>query len=84
MASQLNAALSLALLSPESSIFTPVAASADTAALPGIHWSPHRPFHASALCAAALDSVTFPLRIGATPTPSTTGTQAAARASSAQ
>ncbi|KAK9865042.1 hypothetical protein WJX84_009266 [Apatococcus fuscideae] len=64
---QLNEALSLAYLSSEASVMTPMAAPRDAASLPGLHWDPDQAFHTSALCAAALDSITHPFRTAPSP-----------------
>ena len=64
MAWQLNEALSLAFLSSEASLYTPVAPPAHASQLPGLHWDPGQQFHTSAICAAALDNATYPFRCG--------------------
>lgn len=60
---KLNEALSLALLSPTASLYVPVAPPSGPQALPHLAWRPDRAFHTSALCAAALDSMTLPYRL---------------------
>ena len=62
MAWDLNEALSLAFLSQEASLHIPMAAPVDVKSLPGLQWDAAQPFHSSALCAAAIDTATFPLR----------------------
>ncbi|KAK9862477.1 hypothetical protein WJX84_010017 [Apatococcus fuscideae] len=61
---QLNEALSMACLSSETSLFTPMASPAHPSNQLGLQWDPDRHYHTSALCAAALDNMTFPLRAG--------------------
>ena len=57
---------------------TPMAAPRDAASLPGLHWDPDQAFHTSALCAAALDSITHPFRTAPSPASPSAGTIAAA------
>ena len=59
---QFNEALSMACLSSETSLYTPLAAPAHPTSQLGLDWNPEERFHTSALCAAALDNMTFPLR----------------------
>lgn len=60
---RLGEALSLARLSQHASVATVVAPPATPTALPLLRWLPERPFHTSALCAAALDTATLPYRL---------------------
>ena len=60
---KLNEALSLGILSPVASLYTPLAPPSGARGLPHLHWQPDRAFHTGALCAAALDSVTLPYRL---------------------
>ena len=60
---KLNEALSLGILSPLASLYTPVAPPSTAPALKNLHWQPDRVFHTSALCAATLDSITLPYRL---------------------
>ncbi|KAK9811921.1 hypothetical protein WJX72_012443 [[Myrmecia] bisecta] len=64
---QLNLALSLALLSEVSSVYAPIAPPANPQSLPHLHWNPHSKFHASALCASILDTLTLPYRLASNP-----------------
>lgn len=59
---QLNEALSTACLSSETSLFTSLAAPVHPSGQHGVTWHSSTRFQTSALCAAALDSVTFPFR----------------------
>jgi hypothetical protein len=63
---RLNEGLSLALLAPLCSTYTVVAPPAAHAALPLLRWQPGNLYHASAICAAALDTATLPYRLAAT------------------
>jgi hypothetical protein len=63
---RLNEGLSLALLAPMCSTYTVVAPPAAHAALPLLRWQPGNLYHASAICAAALDTATLPYRLAAT------------------
>ena len=69
----LNEALSMACLSSETSLYTPLAAPAHPSTQLGLDWNPEARFHTSALCAAALDNMTFPLRACLPQTPLSAG-----------
>ena len=60
---RLNEGLSLALLAAQCSTYTVVAPPAAPAALPLLRWQPGNAYHASGLCAAALDTATLPYRL---------------------
>ena len=75
MAWQLNEALSLAFLASEVSLYTPLAPPANHSQLPGLQWDPERLFHTSAICAAALDNVTYPFRCTHTPSTPSSGVE---------
>lgn len=60
---RLNQGLSLSQLAPRCSTFTVVSPPAAPAALPLLRWQPGSAYHASALCAAALDTATLPYRL---------------------
>ncbi|KAL4458321.1 hypothetical protein ABPG75_013186 [Micractinium tetrahymenae] len=61
---RLNEGLSLSLLAPLCSMFVPLAPPAPApGVLPLLRWQPGNAFHASALCAAALDTATLPYRL---------------------
>lgn len=59
----LNEGLSLTQLAPRCSTYSVLAPAAATAALPLLRWQPGNAYHASALCAAALDTATLPYRL---------------------
>lgn len=60
----LNEGLSLSLLAPLCSTFTPLALPVQApGVLPLLRWQQGSAFHASALCAAALDTATLPYRL---------------------
>lgn len=62
---RLNEGLSLALLAQQCSTYTVVAPPPAAAALPALRWQPGNVYHASGLCAAALDTATLPYRLAA-------------------
>lgn len=62
---RLNEGLSLALLAQQCSTYTVVAPPPAAAALPALRWQPSNVYHASGLCAAALDTATLPYRLAA-------------------
>lgn len=60
----LNEGLSLSHLAPLCSTFVPLAPPLQApGVLPLLRWQPGNAFHASALCAAALDTATLPYRL---------------------
>lgn len=62
---RLNEGLSLSLLSQQCTTYTVVAPPAAPSALPALRWQPGNAYHASGLCAAALDTATLPYRLAA-------------------
>ena len=60
---KLNEALSLGVLSPLATLYAPMAPPSGAQGLPHLHWHQDRAFHTSALCSAALDSITLPYRL---------------------
>lgn len=60
---KLNEALSLGVLSPLATLYAPMAPPSGAQGLPHLHWHQDRAFHTSALCGAALDSITLPYRL---------------------
>ena len=60
---KLNEALSLGVLSPLATLYAPMAPPSGAGGLPHLHWHQDRAFHTSALCSAALDSITLPYRL---------------------
>lgn len=62
---RLNEGLSLALLAQQCSTYCVVAPPAAASALPALRWQPGSLYHASGLCAAALDTATLPYRLAA-------------------
>lgn len=60
---KLNEALSLGVLSPLATLYGPMAPPSGARGLPHLHWQQDRAFHTSALCGAALDSITLPYRL---------------------
>lgn len=62
---RLNEGLSLSLLTQQCSTYVPVAPPAAPGTLPLLRWQRGNAYHASALCAAALDTATLPYRLAA-------------------
>ena len=60
---RLNEGLSLGTLAPLCSTYTPVAPPRARGALPLLRWQPSSAYHASAVCAAALDTASLPHRL---------------------
>ncbi len=60
---KLNEALSLGVMSPLATLYAPMAPPSGARGLPHLHWHQDRAFHTSALCGAALDSITLPYRL---------------------